>query len=188
MRGRPETQERMQEFRQEMEAARARAATWKLDEDGFTAIGGGAGRTYKRARKRMQEAWSARSDEAMHEWRKRVKYHWYHARFLGDVVPAMTRPQAEALDELSDLLGDHHDLAVLEARLGEAPDDFGTATDLEAFLGLIRKRKEVLAETAFELGRLSLAERKKALVKRWRGYWKIWRAGGAGPDLLVVKA
>lgn len=184
---RPGTQERMQKFRQEMEAARSRreveAGRGGLHRD----RGGGAGKTYKRARKRMQEAWSDRADETMHEWRKRVKYHWYHARLLSDAVPGMMGPQAKALDGLSDLLGDHHDLVVLDARLGEAPEDFGTATDLEAFRALIEKRKEALAEEAFELGRLSLAERKKALVKRWRGYWKVWRGGGAEADLLVIK-
>ncbi len=182
------TRERMREVRRAMEAARDRAAKWKLDDDGFDAIAGGVGKTYGRARKRMQEAWSDRTGGKMHEWRKRVKYHWYHARLLSDMVPAMTGPQADAADDLSDLLGDHHDLVTLEARVGEAPEDFGAATDLEAFRALIGERREALAEEAFALGRPALAERKKALVKRWGGYWKMWRAGDAGPDLLVVKA
>lgn len=183
----PDTRTRLQKFRHEMDVARDRMRTWTLDKNDFDAIADGIGKTYKRARKRMQDAWSDRDDETMHAWRKRVKYHWYHARLLGDAVPEMMGPQADAADELSDLLGDYQDLAVLDARLHDAQQDFGTATDIEAFRALIKQRKEALAEAAFLLGRQSLAERRKARVKRWRGYWKAWETGKAGSDLLIVK-
>lgn len=183
----PDTDIRLQKFRHEMEVARDRVGMWTLDKDGFDAIADGIGKTYKRARKRMQDAWSDRDDESMHAWRKRVKYHWYHARLLSGAVPDMMRPQVDAADELSDLLGDYQDIAVLDARLRDAPQDFGTVTDLDAFRALIHQRKEALAEAAFLLGRQSLAERRKARVKRWRGYWKAWETGKAGSDLLIVE-
>ncbi len=185
MRRDPETQDRMQRFRSEMKAARKRAATWTLTDDGFDAIAGGLGRTHKRARLQMQKAWSIRDDTALHDWRKRVKYHWYHTRLVGGTLPAMMDPHADAFDDLSDVLGDHHDLAVLEARLRDAPEDFGASADLDAFGALIRDRKETLCDHAFALGRVALAERNKALVKRWGGYWSAWTSGEDGR--IVIK-
>jgi CHAD domain-containing protein len=142
------------------------------------------GKTYKRARKAMQAAWAEPTDAAMHEWRKRVKYHWYHVRLLEEMNPEMMRPRAQAAHDLGDLLGDHHDLAVLEARLAEL--EIGPGTDLDAFRALLAGRKAELAEEAFALGRLMLAERRKALVKRWGGYWAAWQKGKDAPERLLV--
>ncbi len=173
------------EVRAALVAARARAAGWSLDADGADAIAGGLGKTYKRARKAMQRAWASPSDEAMHDWRKRMKYHWYHVRLLQEANPEMMRPRAGAADALGDLLGDHHDLAVLESRLDAAPDDFRGA-DLETFRALLRQRKAALEEEAFAQGRVLLAERRKALVKRVKAYWKTWEKGKDAPARLLV--
>jgi CHAD domain-containing protein len=132
----------------------------------------------------MQAAWAEPTDTAMHEWRKRVKYHWYHVRLLEEINPEMMLPREQAADELGDLLGDHHDLAVLEARLAEV--ELGPGTDMEAFRGLLRQRKAELAEAAFAQGRLMLAERRKALVKRWGSYWTAWDKGKDTPERLLL--
>lgn len=184
----PEVAERLETVRQILIEARRRASEWTLEDTGFCAIGGGAGKTYKRARRCMVEAWNSPGAEEMHQWRKRAKYHWYHARLLREIRPAMMAPHEAAAGELADLLGDHHDLAVLEARLRDAPADFGPNTDLDAFLALLARRKRVLEDRAFELGRLLMAERRKALVKRWKGYWKAWQADEAEAGKLLVKA
>lgn len=183
-----ETAVRMETFRRTMDKARERAAGWKLDDEGFDAVAGGLRKTYKRARKRMQAAWAEPSAEALHEWRKRVKYHWYHTRLLREINPEMMSPRETMADELSDLLGDHHDLAVLDERLMEAPEQFGPKTGLDAFRALLHRRKDQLEERAFELGRQILAERSKALARRLGGYWKVWSAGDNEHDELVVKA
>ncbi|SIO50739.1 CHAD domain-containing protein [Rhodovulum sp. ES.010] len=188
LRADPETARRLKTVRDGMEDARGRVADWSLDADGFDAIAGGLGKTYRQARKRMEEAWQSPTGEALHEWRKRVKYHWYHARLLGGVAPQMMAPHADAADEMSDLLGDHHDLVVLDAPLRGAPGDFGEKTDLDAFRGLMTRRREALARRAFHLGRLLLAERQKALVKRWGGYWTAWCNDEMAPERLRVKA
>lgn len=171
-------------FRAAMVAGRDRARRWRLDEEGFDAVAGGVGKTYKRARKAMQAAWADPTDAALHEWRKRVKYHWYHVRLLEKVNPEMMRPRAQAADDLGDLLGDHHDLAVLDRRLDET--GIGPGTDLDAFRALLRQRKAELAEAAFARGRLLLAERRKALVRRWGGYWSAWATGKDAPERLLV--
>ncbi len=181
----PEVGDRMGALRRDLEAARERAATWTLDKKGFDAIAGGLGRTYARARKQMKGARSDPDGETMHEWRKSVKYHWQHARLLSDIAPAMMAPQIAAAGELSELLGDHHDLALLDARLGRAPGDFGAKTDIEAFRALARERREALGSRAFVLARLSFAERPAALAERWRAYWRVWRVDDPASSPLV---
>jgi CHAD domain-containing protein len=54
-----------------------------------------------------------------HEWRKQVKYLWYHVRLLMAYRPELLKPLVDDLVALSNLLGDEHDLADLEARVGD---------------------------------------------------------------------
>ena len=44
-------------------------------------------------------------------------------------------------------------------------------SEIEAFRALLRQRKNLLQDEAFQLGRLFLLERKKAILKRWEDYW-----------------
>jgi CHAD domain-containing protein len=169
----PQTEERMQAFRRNMEAALHRAKEWKLDKEGFDAIEPGVGKTYKRARNWMKKAWLTRDDETVHDWRRQVKYHWYHARLLRDTLPDDMGSRADAAEKLAELLGDHHDLVVLGSWLGTVAGEFREGPGFDALVALIHRRKGALATTAFELGRRSMAE-------RWPRYWKVWTAGEAG--------
>ena len=54
----------------------------------------------------------------MHEFRKRAKDLWYLLRLLAGAWPGLLDPSAEQLHELTEMLGDHHDLAVLGEDLG----------------------------------------------------------------------
>jgi CHAD domain-containing protein len=162
-------------FRDAMTRAKKRIENWKIDEDGFDAVAGGLGKTYKRGRKAMAEAAEQSTAERLHEWRKRMKYHWYHARLLSELWPASMKPHISAAKELSDLLGTHHDLAVLKRTV---VDEFGEIEDqrkVEAFIGLADGRQRSLEVQAFELGRKLLAEKKSALQKRWGAYWRAWQ-------------
>jgi hypothetical protein len=69
-------------FRDAMTDAKARMGDWHIGGDGFDAIAGGLGKTYKRGRIALAEAAERPTAESIHEWRKRVKYHCYHARLL----------------------------------------------------------------------------------------------------------
>jgi len=156
--------------------ARDRAATWRLDDDGFAALSGGLAKTYGRARDAMAAAASSGAARDLHEWRKRVKYHWYHARLLAPVWPGHLGGHAEAAHRLGDLLGRHHDLAVFQAELGDDPAAFGDAADVAVMMGLAQTRQRELAAEAFALGGRLLTEKPKRLAGRWGGYWALWSA------------
>lgn len=158
-----------------MTKAKERIGNWKIDESGFDAVAGGLGKTYKRGRKAMAQAAEQATAERLHEWRKSVKYHWYHARLLSELWPAAMKPHIGAAKELSDLLGTHHDVAVLKRTVVEEFDEIGDHRKVETFIGLADRRQTLLEAQAFELGRKLLAEGKSALQQRWDAYWCAWQ-------------
>ena len=85
----------------------------------------GLRRAYSRGRKRYLEARADPSDEALHEWRKRSKDLWYHLRLVRRCWPQVLDSTADEAHELSDRLGDDHDLvAYAERPFAEKPKRF----------------------------------------------------------------
>ncbi|MBH0237430.1 CHAD domain-containing protein [Methylobrevis albus] len=179
-----ETREKLTAFADTMAAARATVQGWQVDGRGFEPVAHGLIRTLGEAEAAMRTARKEREIEAFHAWRKSVKYHWYHARLLSPVWPETIAPQIEAAKGLGELLGHHHDLAVLTEHLAAdpAPADVA-AIDTAAVAALVATRAAALERDAFALGALLFAERPKRLARRWGKYWKLWRSaapGGAG--------
>jgi CHAD domain len=87
---------------------------WDLPAGRWAPIGDGFTSAYGRGRKALALVKDFDGEkEAVHEWRKRAKDLWYHLRILEPVWPEVLGPLAAQAHGLSDLLGDHHDLAVL---------------------------------------------------------------------------
>ncbi len=78
-------------------------------------------------------------------------------------------PQAH---QLSELLGDHHDLAVLAEDLDAR---VGVVAERDAIGALIETRQEELLEQALGLGERLYAEKPKHYRRRLRAYWRAWR-------------
>lgn len=169
--------ERLATFRSIMVKTRKRARKWKIGKDGFNAVGGGLALTYGRARQAMAQGRGKPTPANLHEWRKRVKDHWYHTRLLRPIWPAVMTPHRNAAGRLAELLGDHHDLEVLEATLATAPDRFGKPKELRRLIGLVQWQREMLETDAFSLGRRLFAHRPSALRRSWGTYWDVWKNG-----------
>ncbi|MGD2073874.1 MAG: CHAD domain-containing protein [Gammaproteobacteria bacterium] len=175
---RVDLEERLEAALARLRELHQRTDGWQIHDTGFSAIEGGLLKTYGRGRKAMRNAYQDPSPASFHEWRKRAKYHWYHARLLRPIWPEMLAVHRAAADELSDLLGDDHDLAVLRQTLLETPGRFGGASDLQVILGLIDRRRAELEARARPLGQRLYAEKPKQLAARFGSYWKTWRATG----------
>lgn len=91
-----------------------------LPASGFSLLEEGLERTYKRGRKAFRYAKRAANAAAFHDWRKRVKEHWYHVRLLAEVGSEDWARRLQHLKELEGVLGDDHNLAVLAERLTDA--------------------------------------------------------------------
>ena len=94
-------------------AGRSRIDALPLKGDGWELIGPGLHRTYRRGRKRLRTVEEEASVTNLHELRKRVKDLWYQVRLIGDADKHMLGPLADHAHDLSDHLGDDHDLVLL---------------------------------------------------------------------------
>ncbi len=144
---------------------------WPLDADGFDLLRPGLKHAYARGRKSFRQALNSPSDEALHEWRKRSKDLWYHLRLVRRAWPELMETTAEEAHELSDRLGDDHDLVVLVGYLDESDDPL-TSDQLEHLRRLIAKRREELQTEAFAYGERLYAEKPKRFVGRLESYWQ----------------
>ncbi len=170
---------RLDAVRADLQEAAAAAEAWDLDDGGADAVVHGLGRTFRRATAAMAEAYDGSGDgpaaERFHEWRKRVKYHRYHARLLRRMWDPVLDPWRDEAKRLSDLLGDDHDLAELRAVLAREADRFEDA-DLPFLHALIDLRQEELRRAARPLGRRLFAEKPRHHVRRHAALWRAWRA------------
>ncbi|CAN5418251.1 CHAD domain-containing protein [soil metagenome] len=164
----------------ELKKGRRRIRSWPLDRFDAApqlapeALLDGMLVTYRRARHAMPAAFDHGSAAAFHEWRKRVKYHWYHIRIVRDLwIPVLEAFGGEA-SELADILGDGHDLDALEAFLGDdcpqAEDETLSPSARAFLLALTARRRDSLRARARPLGMQLLAEKPKALRKRLAAY------------------
>jgi CHAD domain-containing protein len=155
--------------RESLRLARERAELWTLREPGWDAIAGGLGKIYRQARKGA----GADDDEALHAWRKPIKYHWYHTRLLEAMWPEQMAVRADVADEMGEQLGLHQDLAVLAGHLAraEVSEELGRVLS-----GLIDRRKAEVRAAAREIAPRLLSEKPKALVSRWGELWAAWRS------------
>jgi CHAD domain-containing protein len=170
----------VERVRANLEDVRQRVESWKFKRDGFAAIGPGLRDTYRRGRKARAMTLRAPSDEAFHEWRKGVKYHWYHVRLLQDLWPKMLKPTRALLKELAAILGDDHDLVVLKQTIAEAAPDLRHSDRRESIASgapdsLLDQRQKQLRAAAASLGDRIYAEKPKCLAGRFHAYWRIWR-------------
>jgi CHAD domain-containing protein len=174
---------RLHAIRMELMAARDRVNDWELEGDGFDVLEGGLAKTYGRARARMDDAYDDATSAAFHQWRKRAKYHRYHLRLLQDAWKPVVKAHRRQAHELTDLLGDDHDLAVLRQDLVAEPERFGGDRLVAALCGLLDRRRAELQSAARGVGRRCFAEDPERLVSRLRTYWEsaCATAGGGGP-------
>ena len=173
----------VQEVIADLAQARERLKDWNLQRQGRGGIRVGVQRIYARGRRDFAAAYALPSDEAFHDWRKQVKYLWYHTQILENIWPSVMRAQAEELDQLGELLGQDHDLAVLRTTvLAEFPRAGATATlrALERRIDEVRSRMQARARLLAE--RIYL-ERPREFSRRLGGYWRVWQAEqSAGPS------
>lgn len=158
----------------DLDLALQRTDAWPPFIRGWSVVEAGLEDSYARGRRAMREALRAPDPAAFHEWRKRVKDLWYHTLLLQGVWKTVQLAWAEALEDLSDTLGEDHDLEVLRQAVAALPD-----TDPEARRALLARahdRSRELRTAARTLGRRLYAEPPRRYLARMRRYWQAWRS------------
>ncbi|MFP4063861.1 MAG: CHAD domain-containing protein [Halochromatium sp.] len=175
--------EQLDRARTALVAARERVPAWELpsaardagDDAGWSLIGPGLRKTYKRGRWAMQAAYAEPAVAAFHEWRKRAKYLRYQVRLLHASWPRVLNATHKETKYLGDLLGDDHDLAMLEQVIEEAEELSPTHDSEQILLALAAQRSEQLRSAAYWLGSRLYAEKPKAFDRRMQCYWQAAR-------------
>jgi CYTH domain-containing protein/CHAD domain-containing protein len=156
-----------------IEAVAARAPEWKLRADGWKLLSPGLDTAYGDGRDAFAALGEDPSFDAVHELRKRGKDLWYQLRLLRDAWQPVLEPTAEEIHDFTDLLGDHHDLAVLCVDLVGREEV--EPVHRETLRTLIEARQAELLAEARAAGERIYAEKPKAFGRRLRAYWRAWR-------------
>jgi CHAD domain-containing protein len=181
----------------ELLALRGRVLGWDLRSgQGITLVEPGLRRIYQQGRNRYRRAAKAkrnRRTRAMHEWRKRVKDLRYAAEMLQRRTPSSSSASGKATnkraarlrrlgrraDELGELLGEDHDLAVLAALVESTSKGPGGARpprlrkrDRKLLLKLIGRRRRRLQEQALRAGGRLYEDRPRRFLSRVRASYR----------------
>ncbi|HEY0592225.1 MAG TPA: CHAD domain-containing protein [Thermoanaerobaculia bacterium] len=121
----------------------------------------GAMRVIESGGRRYRVARRSRDPESVHAWRKRAKDLWYHARLLRGLGPLVDGLEA-SVDRLAEVLGQRHDLDVLESLFRAEPNllEGSDPARLAGEIGVLRARLDeeaaLLGEMIYEGGASAL--------------------------------
>jgi CHAD domain-containing protein len=162
----------------------ARAPIAESDWDG---IGTSFRRAYRDGRRAMKQARRTPSAECLHEWRKRTKHLWHQLQVLEPLWPGVIAEFGDQAHQLSDYLGDDHDLAVLREKVTALQSTFEHSGNSAALLALIDRCRVQLQEKAFLLGGRIYDESPADFVTRFERYWARWRKEKPGRAVITAQ-
>jgi CHAD domain-containing protein len=159
-----------------LEAARTELATLRFDKKRFAVVRRGIETTYRNGRRAMREVLDEHHDEAFHEWRKAVQAHWRQMQLLSRAWPDVFESRATLAKEISELLGEDHDLAVLIERLAPAAVDGGETSGSAELIVVARRRQEAIRAELHPKGDALYAESPPEFAERIAAYWSAAKA------------
>jgi CHAD domain-containing protein len=116
-------------------------------------------------------------DETWHEFRKSAKALGYQLRLLRPIWPELLETLLEEIDQLTDKLGDDHDLAVLRGRFLAEPynpaETQGAADIRRDFVDSLDRRRRKLQLEAYRIARRIYAEKPRQFESRICCYWSV---------------
>lgn len=149
----------------QVELGKQRVLDLQLSNEIFNAFEKGIKRVYKKGTKALEVAKKDTSTKNLHEWRKRVKYLWYHVRLLRNVWKPVLKGYENSLDILSDHLGDEHDLGELKKLInnnikGEYPEETKHLTKI------LDKQRNKLQQKAWSVGKRIYTKPTKLFINK----------------------
>lgn len=153
----------------------------RIEPDNFNAVTKGLEQSYRRGRRAFALAYECLDDEAFHDWRKSVQQHWRHMALLSRAWPELMNARASEARELSQTLGDDHDLSMLASL---AKDEL--SVEHARVIGhLASERQDKLREAVWPRGLRLFAAKPARLRHKLELYWtlarRIAQKDGPGP-------
>ena len=112
----------------------------------------GAKKVYKKGFYLLGTLIENKDDRMLHEWRKQVKYLWYHYVFLNSFWPGIMSAHARQTQQLSQWLGNHNDYVILKNVLLQSRPNKNHKSQLAVINRDINRSKEKLAQDSIRLG------------------------------------
>ena len=157
----------------ELRQARRAIRHLPLETDGFKSIEAGLKRTFRDGRKALALARKSRRIEDYHEWRKRVKDHWYHVRLLNKVWGDVMSGYEQSLKQLEDALGEDINLSLLEKKFQDLSPQ-GQHVPVSSLQKAVISARRDLRERALEIGAKVYAEKPADFTRQMKRLWKAW--------------
>jgi CHAD domain-containing protein len=157
-----------------LRSTRNRAREWPRVSRGWSGFEAGVRRVYRAGRKAFASARRHATDERLHEWRKQAKYLWHQLEMLESIAPPQIRVWEREAHQLSDRLGDDHDLAVLAQHLRRAQRRIARE-DVRAVSLLIARRRRTLRAKAMSLGKRVYSTKPRLFSKRLERHRRAWQ-------------
>jgi CHAD domain-containing protein len=155
----------------------------RLNSRGITAMLDGITATYGDGRRALKRTYNSPSDENVHELRKMVQAHWRHMALLSRAWPEALTIRLEAARELSQVLGDDHDLALLkQAALSHQVEG------VDAIIELCERRQAELRDAARPRAARLFAEQPQHFAHRMTVYWQTASGLKSSPKKAKLKS
>jgi len=155
--------------------ARRSVRYWPLETDGFAAVEAGLQKTFRDGRKALAQARKTGLREDFHEWRKRVKDHWYHVRLLNKLSGGVLDGYEQSLKELEDALGEDLNLAILTERVQSMAGN-GGGVKPNSLIKAMDSQRNMLRDRALAIGERVYAEKPRQFARQVQQLWKDRKA------------
>jgi CHAD domain-containing protein len=169
---------------QALSALRPTVANLAVYPDDFSPVAKGLRDSYRNGRQAFARAFASGDDEDFHDWRKTLQHHWRHMQLLTPCWPSELSARAELSRGLSQILGDDHDIALIQQLVSAPTLVFASPEDTVAFMKQCRQRQKGLRQEARKRGAKLLAERARPFVARIEAYWQNAAEKARKPDVV----
>ena len=156
-------------------ALRPAMANLAVYPDDFSSIAKGLRDSYRGGRKAFARAFATGNDEDFHEWRKTLQHHWRHMQLVSAAWPEFFDARVVTARNLSQILGEVHDLAVLQKFLESATDARLTKRQRDIVFEVAASRQSDLRQDAYALAHRLFAEPPGAFRDHVVVYWQAAR-------------
>ncbi|MBR2537692.1 MAG: CHAD domain-containing protein [Hyphomicrobium sp.] len=161
---------RAQELREALKTEGKKLRKLRLKGFGLSAVVEGTGASYAAGRRALKRAIKQPSDERIHDLRKTVQAHWRHMALLSRAWPEEFAARVMVSRELSQVLGDDHDLVLVKTAASQLAGDETTAASAKAIIELCERRQANLRDAMKPHAARLYAESPQAFMDRLTVY------------------
>lgn len=147
-------------YRAEYERNKKNIKQYILKKKDSKALDKGIKKGYKKAKKLKKKAYKTPSDKDFHQWRKWVKYHWYHMRLIKKNEKCVFAQRVKLSGKLADILGDEHDISVFKIFVQDVK-----CVNRTEFMGYLKQEQDILRKRAEKFGDILFCKKKNDFIK-----------------------